>query len=83
MLKVVLLFFIKYQPYKGNKTNCFIFAANAGYTVYKSVPYGPMDEVLPYLSRRAAENRSVMAGARRERDLLVAEIKRRFKPAFY
>ena len=65
-----------------NVLEWFVFSANAGFTVYKSVPYGPMEEVLPYLSRRAAENRSVMAGARRERDLLVAEIKRRFKPTF-
>ena len=51
--------------------------AAAGLPVYKSVPYGPLGEVLPYLSRRAAENRVVMAGARRERELLVKEIRRR------
>jgi len=51
--------------------------ASAGFTVYKSVPYGPLGEVLPYLSRRAAENRVVLAGARREQELLVKELKRR------
>lgn len=51
--------------------------AQAGFTVYKSVPYGPLGEVLPYLSRRAAENRMVMAGARRERELLTQELYRR------
>merc|ERR1712198_121944 len=51
--------------------------AAAGFTVYKSVPYGPLTEVLPYLSRRAAENKVVLAGARREQELLVKEIKRR------
>jgi len=53
--------------------------AAAGFTVYKSVPYGPLGEVLPYLSRRAAENRTVLAGARREQELLLKEIKRRAK----
>merc|ERR1712156_54878 len=51
--------------------------ANDGFTVYKSVPYGPLDEVLPYLSRRVTENRAVLAGARKERDLLASELSRR------
>jgi len=51
--------------------------ATAGFTVYKSVPYGPLGEVLPYLSRRAAENRVVLSGARREQELLRKEIRRR------
>ena len=55
--------------------------AQAGVTTYKSVPYGPLGEVLPYLSRRAAENRVVMAGARREQELLVKEIRRRLRLA--
>jgi len=51
--------------------------AAAGFKVYKSVPYGPLDEVLPYLSRRAAENRVVLSGARKELELLLKELRRR------
>lgn len=49
----------------------------AGYMVYKSIPYGCLEEVIPYLIRRAQENRSVLQGARREQALLSQELWRR------
>lgn len=49
-----------------------------GYKVYKSTPYGPMEKVMPYLSRRAAENRGVVLGAREERQMLRQELMHRF-----
>ncbi|XP_030630426.1 hydroxyproline dehydrogenase [Chanos chanos] len=53
--------------------------AQQGFSVYKSVPYGSVDDTLPYLVRRAQENRTVLQGIRKERDLLRQELHRRIK----
>lgn len=52
-------------------------SGNSGLMAYKYTPYGPVEEVIPYLIRRANENRGMLDGAVRERALISTEIKRR------
>lgn len=51
--------------------------ADAGYNVAKYVPYGPIEEVVPYLIRRAKENSSVTGEMGRELKFISQEKKRR------
>lgn len=51
--------------------------AAKGYLVAKYVPYGTVAELLPYLTRRAQENSSVLGQSSRELDLLNREYARR------
>ena len=48
-----------------------------GYMAFKYMPYGPVQEVLPYLQRRAHENKGFLKGAMQERHLITSELKRR------
>jgi len=53
--------------------------AEAGYRVVKYLPYGPVEDVMPYLIRRAEENSSVEGQTGRELQLIRKELKRRSK----
>ncbi len=51
--------------------------AKAGCKVSKYMPYGPVEDVIPYLMRRAQENSAVSGQTSRELALIRKEIKRR------
>ena len=51
--------------------------AYEGYDVSKYLPFGPIEEVIPYLMRRAQENSSVAGQTNRELTLIKEECKRR------
>ncbi len=51
--------------------------ASAGYIANKVVPYGDVDDIMPFLSRRGNENRGMMKNAQVERSLYLQELKRR------
>ncbi|PPD77366.1 hypothetical protein GOBAR_DD25720 [Gossypium barbadense] len=52
---------------------------NAGFQVSKYLPYGPVDMVMPYLLRRAEENRGLLSTSNIDRVLMWKELKRRIK----
>lgn len=61
----------------GMSDNISFNLAKVGYNVVKYVPYGPVESVMPYLLRRAAENTSVAGQSSRELSLIRKELRRR------
>ena len=63
----------------GMRDNITYNLSYYGYRTAKYVPYGPLFELLPYLSRRAEENSSVQGQVQREIKLIQKEMNRRSK----
>ncbi|KAI3784972.1 hypothetical protein L1987_44080 [Smallanthus sonchifolius] len=55
---------------------------NAGFGVSKYLPYGPIDQIMPYLLRRAEENKGLLSSSNLDRQLMMKELKRRMKAYF-
>ncbi|KAG6396163.1 hypothetical protein SASPL_142305 [Salvia splendens] len=51
----------------------------AGFRVSKYLPYGPVDQIIPYLLRRADENRGILSASSFDRSLMRNELIRRLK----
>ena len=61
----------------GMSDHISFILAKKGYNVVKFVPFGPLEKLVPYLTRRAEENTAIAGQTSRELALLQREIKRR------
>lgn len=61
----------------GMSDNITYYLGENKYNASKYLPYGPVKDVVPYLTRRAQENTSVKGQTGRELGLIEKEIKRR------
>lgn len=61
----------------GMSDNITFYLSDKGYNVAKYLPYGPVKDVVPYLTRRAQENTSVAGQTGRELGLIKKELERR------
>lgn len=52
----------------------------SGYKAYKYIPYGPVQEVIPYLIRRAQENSSLLGGSAKELEMIKRALVSRIFP---
>ena len=63
----------------GMSDNITFYLSDKGYNAAKYLPYGPVKDVVPYLTRRARENTSVAGQTGRELGLIKKELDRRKK----
>jgi proline dehydrogenase len=68
---------IHFSQLYGMSDNITFNLAKAGCSVSKYLPFGPIEDVVPYLMRRARENSSVAGQTGRELSLIQQELKRR------
>jgi proline dehydrogenase len=68
---------VHFSQLYGMSDNITFNLAKAGCSVSKYLPFGPINDVVPYLMRRAEENSSVSGQTGRELGLIKKELKRR------
>ncbi len=70
---------IEFSQLYGMSDHLTYNLASNGFSVSKYVPYGPMEEVLPYLLRRVEENSAIAGQTTREFNMIAKERQRRLQ----
>jgi proline dehydrogenase len=69
--------YVYFAQLLGMSDNLTYNLGNLNYKSYKYVPYGKVDEVVPYLVRRIEENGSILGNVQSELSFIHAELFRR------
>ncbi|KAJ4979438.1 hypothetical protein NE237_010218 [Protea cynaroides] len=72
---------LQFAQLKGMAEGLTFGLRNAGFQVSKYLPFGPVEKVMPYLLRRAEENRGLLSASTLDRRLMRRELQSRFKTA--
>ncbi|KAK1256848.1 hypothetical protein QJS04_geneDACA024231 [Acorus gramineus] len=70
---------LQFAQLKGMADALSLGLRNAGFMVSKYLPFGPVEQVMPYLLRRAEENRGLLSSSALDRQLIRRELIRRLK----
>jgi len=71
---------LQFAQLKGMSDSLSLGLVKAGFEVSKYLPFGPVESVMPYLIRRAEENRAMLAATFLDIERLRTELKRRILP---
>ncbi|KAG6553666.1 hypothetical protein Mapa_004580 [Marchantia paleacea] len=72
---------VQFAQLKGMSDSLSLALARGGFNVSKYLPFGPVAHVIPYLVRRAEENRGLLGNTKADRRRVRAEILRRLASA--
>ncbi|XP_058112335.1 proline dehydrogenase 2, mitochondrial-like [Magnolia sinica] len=72
---------LQFAQLKGMADGLSLGLRNGGFNVSKYLPFGPVENVIPYLLKRAEENRDLLSASTLDRQLMSKELKRRLKVA--
>lgn len=61
---------LQFSQLKGMADGLSLGLRNAGFNVSKYLPFGPVEKVMPYLLRRAEENRGLLSASTLDRQLM-------------